>query len=90
VNRIGIFTIRQRGALGYDGSAAAEAERQRQEQRADLEATLRKRFIAAGGSPDEWEVEKAELVAEHRRRVVVDDSAEQAARRAQGSLYSQF
>jgi hypothetical protein len=66
----------------------AEIETTRQQQAADDEARLRRRFLAAGGDAAGWELEKGEIVAEHRRRAVAAaDAADEAARRAQASRY---
>lgn len=72
-------------------AAAAKAEERRQKQNGETEAMLRRRFIAAGGSASEWESEKADVISEHRRRLVAQGDAEEAAKRAaQAPLYSRF
>ncbi len=36
-----------------------------------MEATLRRRFLAAGGSDAEWATERDAVIAEHRRQSVM-------------------
>lgn len=72
-------------------AAAARAEAKRQEQNAATEAMLRRRFLSAGGSPEEWEAEKTDILVEHRRRLVAEgDTAEERARAAHAQLYTNW
>jgi hypothetical protein len=56
--------------------------------RADLEAGVKRRFIGAGGSPQEWEQRGNELIQQEldRRAAGGDDPAT----RSQSRLYSDF
>lgn len=72
-------------------AAAREAEAKREAKNAETEALLRKRFLAAGGSPAEWEAEREDVLREHRRRAVAEgEKAEAEAQRAQSRLYARF
>jgi hypothetical protein len=81
---------REAAAAERHAQAAAIAEQRQAAQRAELEATLKRRFVAAGGTSAEWETEKDAVLAEHRRRATADDGLEARARQAQSSLYRQF
>jgi hypothetical protein len=78
-------------------AAAAQAERERQQavreaieqaRRDATEALLRRRFLAAGGTPAQWQDEKADIIAEQRRRQVFDgDPVDERARAASAARY---
>src|SRR5829696_3085567 len=59
-------------------AAAAEAQAREQKGRAELEATLRRRFIAAGGASDEWDAQKDSIVAEHVKQQTLAGSEDRA------------
>jgi hypothetical protein len=59
-----------------------------QKKRADLEATLRRRFLAAGGKPSEWEDAGAAIVAKHIKQQA--STGRDPAREAQAALYRRF
>lgn len=54
-----------------DAARKAERDAAEQARRDETEATLRRRFLAVGGSEAEWAAEKDEVLAEHRRRSVM-------------------
>jgi hypothetical protein len=66
----------------------AEQRATQQAQRGEDEATLRCRFIAAGGTESEWGAEKDAVIAEHRRRqVLTAETTEDRLRRASADRY---
>ena len=69
---------------------AAEAERKRQAKNAESEALLKKRFLTAGGSEQEWESEKATILSEHRRAQMSEAERRDAEARRSQPLYQRF
>lgn len=43
-----------------------------------IESRLRRAFIANGGSPEEFEVRKSELISQYRDRATIDMALEEA------------
>ena len=69
----------------------AEAEQKRQAKNAETEAMLRRRFLTAGGSAAEWEVEKSKILGEYRRRQMTEqETADDRARAAHRARYRSF
>jgi hypothetical protein len=60
----------------------AEIEATRRRQNEETEALLRRRFLAAGGSEDEWTRERESIAGEHRRRQVAHAEAQDEVVRA--------
>jgi hypothetical protein len=67
---------------------AAESDAREQKKRGELEETLRRRFVAAGGSAAEWENPKEQIVAEHVKAQAL--AGHDPGREAQAALYRNF
>lgn len=71
-------------------AAEAKATDRREAQRAGDEVALKRRFLAAGGSDEEWTKERETVIAEHRRRqIATAETADDRARRAQAAMMRQ-
>ena len=82
---------RERKARAERARVESEQQAKRETERAATEGMLHQRFIAAGGTEAEWTVEKADLLAEHRRRQIIEaETADGRARAAQAERYRSF
>jgi len=82
---------RERNAQAERDRVESARQAKRDTERTATEGMLRQRFIAAGGTPGEWETEKADILAEHRRRQVIEaETADDRARAAQAERYRSF
>ena len=79
---------RETGAQETRDAAAAQDEARQVARREQAEAMLHSRIIAAGGTPQEWDVQKDQLVADHVKQQAL--SGRDPAREAQASLYRNF
>ena len=63
----------------------------RETERAEIEAMLHQRFVAAGGTLGEWEAEKADILTDHLRQLVADaETADARARATAAERYQNF
>ncbi len=82
---------RERKAQAERDRVESARQAKRETERTATEGMLHQRFIAAGGTPGEWETEKADILADHRRRHVAEaETADDRARAAQARMYRGF
>jgi hypothetical protein len=68
---------------------ATEHEAAEEQKRAETEAMLKRRFLAVGGTEAEWQTEQGAVLAEHRRRAVMEaQTPDDAARALNSSRYA--